>query len=152
MAAINTTIVSMVLNATLPVATAAKPSPASSTTLGLSTTAAMQINLTSNTNATGAGTEITNANGYTTHGKAFTSITGVTSSSGGSAVTTLPGTGDSATFLWLASGAGLTIFGLNIIDSSFVQAWFGNFNGAPITVAAGNSFQIATNALNISLT
>jgi hypothetical protein len=33
-----------------------------------------------------------------------------------------------------------------------VRTWFGNFNGQPIAVANGNTFQIALNAITISLT
>src|ERR1035438_9657582 len=73
MAAIDATMVSAILNNTLPVATGAKPTNA---WLGMVTTSAMYIRLNS-TASTGAasGTQLVNAYGYLTNGTQFTSIT-----------------------------------------------------------------------------
>ena len=151
MAAIDATMVSAILNNTLPVASGAKPTNA---WLGLVTTAAMKIRLDStNPTAAAMGTQLVGAYGYTTGGISFTSVTGVTSSSAGSSVS-LPGSGDASTFLWTntSGGSGWTIVSLDITDSGQTRSWWAPFNGQPITVANLNSFQIATAAITVSLT
>jgi hypothetical protein len=151
MAAIDATMVSAILNNTLPVATGAKPTNA---WLGMVTTSAMYIRLNSTlSTAAASGTQLVNAYGYLTNGKQFTSVTGVTSSSAGSSVS-LPGSGDASTFLWTntAGGSGWTIVSLDITDSAQTRSWWAPFNGQPITVANLNSFQIAASAITVSLT
>ena len=154
MAAIDQAMVSQILNNTLPVAASAKPTNA---WLGMVTTSAMKIRLDStNPTAAAAGTQLASGNGYTTGGNSFTSITGVTASSSGSSVV-LPGSGDASTFLWTNTSGGWSIMGLDITDSAGTRSWFAYFNGTSsgitaITVASGNSFQIAQGAVTISLT
>ena len=151
MAAIDATMVSAILNNTLPVAAGAKPTNA---WLGMVTTSAMYIRLNSTlSTAAASGTQLVNAYGYLTNGKQFTSVTGVTSSSAGSSVS-LPGSGDASTFLWTntSGGSGWTIVSLDITDSGQTRSWWAPFNGQPITVANLNSFQIATAAITVSLT
>jgi hypothetical protein len=37
---------------------------------------------------------------------------------------------------------------LEITDSGAARVWFGNWNGQPITVANGNTFQVAADAIS----
>jgi hypothetical protein len=146
MAAIDTAWVSKILNASLPVGVTAANPGVQVTAL---TAAAMMIALTSTDNSAGAGSQLANGNGYVTNGKSFTA-SGSTSSAGSSV--SLPAAGDASTFLWTNTSGGWTIYGLNITSSTQVRTFFGNFNGAPITIAALNSFQIAQSAITVSLT
>ena len=142
MAAIDNTMISNILNATLPCGTTAKPAVFTA----LSSAAGMKLKLTSTAStASASGTELTGS-GYTAGGTALTNSS--SASSAGSAVT-LPAT---AAVSWTnASGGNWVINSLEITDNAGVRAWYGLFNGAPITVANGNTFQIAVNAVTVSL-
>jgi hypothetical protein len=69
-------------------------------------------------------------------------------SSSGSAVT-LPA---STALSWTnSSGGAWSIQSFDLTDSAGTRAWFGNFTGAPISVANGNTFQVAVGGISISL-
>lgn len=144
MAAIDQTIVSAFLNATLPTGTAGVPGTAFGTPLGAS---AMKLKLTSTaSSASASGTELTGT-GYTAGGTAFS--TASTASSSGSAVTCPKTTAISWTN---GSGGAWSIVSCELTGNSGTRAWFGNFNGQPISVANGNTFQVAADAISVSLT
>lgn len=129
---------SKILNATLPTGTAGVPGTAFGT-LGAS---AMKLKLFSTASSgSSAGTELTGT-GYTTGGTAFS--TQSTASSAGSNVTCPHTTAISWTN---GSGSSWTIVSLEIVDSTPARVWFGNWNGQPITVANGNTFQVAADAI-----
>src|SRR6266487_2417968 len=59
----------------------------------------------------------------------------------------------------LTGGSGYTTGGtawstasLEIVDSVPVRVWYGNWNGQPISVATGNTFQVAAEAIVATLT
>lgn len=142
MAAIDQTLVSNILNATLP--TGASGAPGSFTNL---TGTAMKVRLNSTAStASAAGTELTGS-GYTTGGTAVPGAS--TASSAGSSVT-LPHGG---ALSWTnASGGAWSIVSLDVTTSGGTRTWFGNFTGQPIAVANGNTFQVAADAITVSLT
>jgi len=142
MAAIDQGMVSKILNATTP--TGASGIPGTFTALSAT---AMKVRLNSTVStASAAGTEITSGGGYTTGGTAIT--TASTASSAGSAVT-LPG----AALTWTnSSGSAWSIASFDLTDGAGVRTWYAPFTGQPITVANGNTFQIAIGGISISLT
>jgi hypothetical protein len=108
-----------------------------------------KVRLTSTlSTATAAGTELTGS-GYTTGG---TSLSGNTFSAAASGATTGPAT--SALSWTNASGGTWSIVSVEIWDSAGtpLRWWYGPFTGQPISVANGNTFQIAIAALAVSLT
>jgi hypothetical protein len=136
MAALDQAMVSKVLNSTC--------SATAFTTL----TTAFKIRLDSSAaSASAAGTEITGGSGYTTGGQ-NTSAPFASTSSSGSAVT-IPHT---AVLTWTNSGSTWSIVSLDLTDGAGVRTYFGNWNGQPISVANGNTFQVALDAISISLT
>lgn len=131
---------SAILNANLPVGAAGVPG----TQLAALNAGAMKLKLTS-TASTGSasGTELTGS-GYTAGGTAFS--TQSTASSSGSNVTMPGGAG---TISWTnASGGAWSIVSLEITDAAPIRVWYGNWNGQPISVANGNTFQVASNAIS----
>jgi hypothetical protein len=131
---------SLMLNANLPVGAAGIPG----TQLTALPATAMKLKLTS-TASTGSasGTEITGS-GYTAGGIAST--TASTVSSAGSNVTLPAGT---SPFTWTnASGGAWSIVSLELTDGSGGRVWYGNWNGQPISVANGNTFAVAANAIS----
>ena len=142
MAAIDQALVSKILNATTPTGAAGIPG----TYTALSATA-MKIRLNSTVStAAAAGTEITSGGGYTTGGSAITAAS--TASTAGSAVT-LP----AAALTWTnSSGSAWSIASFDLTDGAGVRAWWAPFTGQPISVANGNTFQIAIGGISISLT
>ena len=138
MSALDQAMVSKVLNSTC--------SATAFTTL----TTAFRIRLDSSAaSASAAGTEITGT-GYTAGGQ-NSSAPFASTSSAGSAVT-VPHT---ALLSWTnGSGGAWSIVSLNLNDGagSPVRTYFGNWNGQPISVANGNTFQVAVDAVSISLT
>jgi len=141
MAAIDQTMVSNILNATLPTGTTGKPSAFTA----LSSAGGMKVRLTStDSTASAAGTTLTGT-GYSD----TVLTTSSTASSAGSAVT-LPGV--SGGISWTnASGGNWVIHSIEVQDNANTRAWFGNFTGDPITVANGNTFAIAQNAVSVGL-
>jgi hypothetical protein len=147
MAAIDQTLVSLILNALTPTGAAGIPGTALGTPLG-TTAMHLRLNSTAST-ASAAGTEIVNGTGYSSGG--FTSLGASTTSSAGSAVG-VPLTTQSAT-----ATSTWSIVSLDLTSNAGVRGWFGNFNGQPIGVAIGNTFQItggsgAAAGIQISLT
>jgi hypothetical protein len=129
----------LVLNALLPVGTGGIPG----TQLTALPATAMKLKLTS-TASTGSasGTEITGT-GYTSGG--ISSTTASTPSSSGSSVTLPSGT---SPFSWTnGSGGSWSIVSLELTDGSGGRVWYGNWSGQPITVANGNTFAVAANAI-----
>lgn len=142
MAAIDQTMVSNILNATTPTGTSG--APGSFSAVG-GTAMKVRLNSTAST-ASAAGTEIASGGGYTTGGQAVPAAS--TASSAGSAVT-LPA---SSALSWTnSSGGAWSIVSMDLTSSAGTRTWFGNFNGQPISVANGNTFQIAVGAVSISL-
>jgi hypothetical protein len=123
------------------------------TTLGTSaptlftTPAKVRLTSTVSTNTT-AGTELTGS-GYTTGG---TSLAGNLFTAAAAGATTGPGT--SALSWTNASGGAWSIASVEIWDSAGtpLRWWYGAFTGQPISVANGNTFQIAVGALSVTLT
>ena len=135
-----------VINATAP--TGATAGAAGTQALGFSTSAAKKVRLNSTSStATAAGTELTGT-GYTAGGPAFTeSQTAITSPTNS---ITLPKT---TVLSWTnSSGSAWSIQSLDITDSAAVRTWWGDFTGAPVSVANGNTFQVAVNGISITLT
>ena len=133
-------LITNVLNSSLPTASGGKP--ASFTNYATTLAMTMRQNSTLST-ASAAGTELPNGSGYVTNGAALGQST---ASSGGSAVT-LP----AATTSWTnGSGGAWTIESMDILDSSQVRGWWGPWNGQPISIAIGNTFQVAANAVSAS--
>jgi hypothetical protein len=141
MAAIDQTMVSNILNATTP--TGASGAPGSFSAVGGT---AMKVRLNSTaSSASAAGTELTGT-GYTAGGTAVPAAS--SASSAGSSVT-LPA---SSALSWTnGSGGAWSIVSMDLTSSAGTRAWFGNFNGQPISVANGNTFQIAVGGVTISL-
>jgi len=130
---------SAMLNANLPVGSAGVPG----TALAAMNAGAMYLKLTS-TASTGASSGIELANtggGYTTNGLAFSNQ--CTASSAGSNVT-MPAT---AAMSWTMTFAA-SIVSLEITDHVQLRGFFGNWNGQPIAVANGNTFQVAIAAIS----
>lgn len=152
MPAIENTMISNILNATLPTGTTG--APAAFTALG-GTAMKLRINSTASS-ASAIGTEITVAN--TTGGTVYAAggwtlgTTSSTASSAGSAVG-VPFITQSFT---VQTGA-LSIVSLDITSSGATRAWYGNFTGQPINVAIANTFQVtggsgAAAGIQVSLT
>ena len=107
----------------------------------------VRLNSTASTAST-PGTEIGNGGGYVTGGQ--TSTAPFASTSRPAVAVTIPNT---AILTWTnSSGGAWSIVSLDLNDGAGVRTWFGNFTGQPISVAIGNTFQIAVNAISISLT
>lgn len=138
MAAIDQAMVSKILNAT------------TSATAFATLTTGFKVRLSSSaSSASAAGTELSGT-GYTAGGQT-SSAPFASTSSAGSAVT-IPHT---AVLTWTnGSGGAWSIVSLDLTDGNGtpVRTWFGNFTGQPISVANGNTFQIAVDAISISLT
>lgn len=141
MAGMSNALISKLLNATTP--TGASGAPGSFAAYG---GASMKITLHSAaSSAASAGAELANGNGYATGGQNVGNQS--STSSNGSSVT-LPAV---AALSWTNSSGGWSIVGFELTDSAGVRTWFGNFTGQPISVAAGNTFQIAVGGITIGL-
>jgi hypothetical protein len=136
--AIDQTRSSGMLNANLPTGTSGAPG----TQLAALNAGAMKLKLT-NTASSGSasGTEISGS-GYTAGGTAFG--TASTVSSAGSNVTLPAGSAIS----WTNGGSAWSIVSLEITDAAPIRVWYGNWNGQPIAVAGGNTFQVAVAAIS----
>jgi hypothetical protein len=150
MGAIDNTMINNILNATLPTATGGKPTATYWTAGGLSVSAAMKMRLDSTApTAAAAGTEITlgaGGSGYSAGGFTLGASTAASAQS-----VTLPSANQS-----FVAGSGGTVttpgvVGLDITDSAAVRSWWGLFNGEPISIANGNTFQVAANAVTVTL-
>jgi hypothetical protein len=132
---------SNILNATTPTGTSGAPG-----TFTAFAGSAMKVRLNSTSSTASAnGTQLTGT-GYTAGGTAVPAAS--TASSSGSNVT-LPAT--SALSWTNGSGGSWSIQSFDLTDSAAARSWFGDFNGAPITVANGNTFQIAVAGISIGV-
>lgn len=143
MAALAQGMVSNIINSTSP--TGASGAPGTWTAMGGS---AMKVQLTSDApTASSEGTQLTAGTGYTTGGQAVPAAS--SASSNGSSVT-LPAT---SAMSWTNGGTTWSIVGFNLVDNAATtRSWFGTFTGQPISVANGNTFQIAIGGITLSLT
>jgi hypothetical protein len=141
MAGLPNTLISNILNATTPTGTSG--APGSFTAFAGS---AMKVRLNSTSSSASAnGTQLTGT-GYTAGGTAVPAAS--TASSSGSNVT-LPAT--SALSWTNGSGGSWSIQSFDLTDSAAARSWFGDFNGAPISIANGNTFTIAVGGISIGL-
>jgi len=141
MAGLPNTLISNILNATTPTGTSGAPG---SFTAFAGSAMKVRLNSTSST-ASANGTQITGT-GYTAGGTAVPASS--TASSSGSNVT-LPAT--SALSWTNGSGGSWSIQSFDLTDSAAARSWFGDFNGAPISIANGNTFTIAVAGISIGL-
>ena len=147
MAAIDQTLVSLILNALTPTGAAGIPGTALGTPFGAG---AMKLRLNSTLSTASAfGTEIVNGTGYAAGG--FTALGQSAASAAGSAVG-VPLTTQSAT-----ATSAWSIASLDITGNAGTRGWFGPFNAQPVAVGIGNTFQItggsgAAAGIQISLT
>jgi hypothetical protein len=148
MPAIDNTQISNVLNALTP--TGAAGIPGAFTAFAAS---AMKLRLNSTlSTASAAGTDIgTQTSGYTAGG--FTlGTTASTASSAGSAVGV-----PFITQSFVSSGSPTAVVSFDLTSSAAVRGFWGPFNGQPVNVASGNTFQItggsgAAAGIQVSLT
>jgi hypothetical protein len=152
MAAIDNALISILLNALTPTGAAGIPGTAVGTPVG---TSAMRIRLNS-TLSTGAaaGTEIaTQSSGYITATNGGWLLAGAsTASSAGSAVG-VPLTTQS----FVSNGSPTNVVSFDLVGNTGQRGFWGPFNGQPVAVASGNTFQVvggsgAAAGLQISLT
>lgn len=150
MAAIDQALVSILLNGLTPTGAAGIPGTAIGTPVG---TSAMRIRLNSTlSTAAAAGTEIsTQTSGYTA-GTGWNALGQSTTSSSGSAVG-VPLTTQS----FVSNGSPTNVLSLDLTGSAGQRGFWGPFNGQPIAVASGNTFQVtggsgAAAGIQISLT
>jgi hypothetical protein len=141
MAGMSNAMIDKLINATTPTGTAGIPG-----TFAAYSGSAMKLKLTSTaSSASASGTELTGT-GYTAGGQAFANAIGA--SSAGSGVT-MPIT---TALSWTnTSGGAWSVQSFELTDNAGVRTWFGNFTGAPISVANGNTFQIAVAGITIGL-
>ena len=150
--AIDNTMIGLILNALTPTGVAGIPGTALGTPLG---TLAMRIRLNS-TLSTGAaaGTEIaTQTSGYTTATNGGWLLTGQSTGAGTPTVIGVPLT----TMSFVSNGSPTAVVSFDLQGNSGTRAWWGPFNGQPVNVASGNTFQVtggsgASAGLQISLT
>src|SRR5215471_13886027 len=120
-----------VINASTPTgASAANPG----TQVAAFNASAMKVRLNSTSStATAAGTEIASGGGYTTGGQAFTESQTAISSPTNSI--SLPKT---TALSWTnSSGGAWSIQSMDLTDGTGTRAWWGDFTGAPVSVANG---------------
>lgn len=150
MAAIDNTLIATLLNYLTPTGTAGINGTAIGTPLG---TTAMKIRLSS-TASTGAaaGTELsTQTSGYT-NGTGWTSL-GQSTSTGTPIVVGVPLTTQS----FVSNGSPTNVYSFDLEGNGGQRGFWGPFNGAPVAVASGNTFQVVGGAaaaagIQISLT
>jgi hypothetical protein len=150
MAAIDQALVSILLNGLTPTGAAGIPGTAIGTPVG---TSAMRIRLNSTlSTAAAAGTEIsTQTSGYTA-GTGWNALGQSAVSSAGSAVG-VPLTTQS----FVSNGSPTNVVSLDLTGSAGQRGFWGPFNGQPVAVASGNTFQVtggsgAAAGIQISLT
>lgn len=139
MAGMSNSLIDKIVNATTPTGTSGAPGTFAAYGAG-----SMKVKLTSTAStAAASGTEITGT-GYTANGQNVGNQSAA--SSAGSGVT-LPAT---AALSWTNGGTTWSIVSFELLDSANVRTWFGNFTGQPISVANGNTFQIAVGGITIN--
>lgn len=140
MSGMSNAMIDKLVNATTPTGTGGIPG-----TFAAYGGSAMKVKLTSTaSSAASSGTELTGT-GYTAGGASLSSAS--TASSSGSGVTLPAGSALSWTN---GSGGTWSIVSFELTDSAGARTWFGSFNGQPISVANGNTFQIAVGGISIS--
>lgn len=150
MPAIDNTMISNILNATTPTGgTAGFPSAFTALAAGI-----MKIRLNNTlSTASAAGTEIaTQTSGYTNATGWVLGTTSSTASAAGSAVGV-----PFITQSFVSNGSPTAVVSFDLTSSAGVRAWWGPFNGQPVNVANGNTFQVvggsgAAAGIQISLT
>ena len=134
MAGMSNTLIDKIVNATTPTGTSGAPG-----TFTAYAASGMKVRLNSAaSSAASAGTELTGAASL---------ANAVTASSGGTGVS-VPAT--SALSWTNTSGGAWSIVSFDLTDSAGARTWFGNFTGQPISVANGNTFQIAVGGITIN--
>jgi hypothetical protein len=152
MAAIDNTMIGLILNALTPTGTAGIPGTALGTPLG---TSAMRIRLNS-TLSTGAaaGTELTTqTSGYITATNGGWLLANASTTSGTPVVVGVP----AVTQSFVSNGSPTAVVSFDLQGNTGTRAWWGPFNGQPVNVASGNTFQVvggsgAAAGIQISLT
>ena len=150
MAAIDQALVSILLNGLTPTGAAGIPGTAIGTPVG---TSAMRIRINNTlSTASAAGTEIpTQTSGYT-NGTGWSSLGASTASAAGSAVG-VPLTTQS----FVSNGSPTAVVSFDLTGNGGQRGFWGPFNGQPVNVASGNTFQVVGGAagaagIQISLT
>lgn len=88
-------------------------------------------------------TEITSGGGYVTGGQTFTAV----------AVTIANPVFPASALSWINSSAGVwLIVGLEVVDGAPLRWLFGSWTGQPVSVAIGNTFQVAASAVTADAT
>jgi hypothetical protein len=149
MAAIDNALISILLNGLTPTGTAGIPGTAIGTPVG---TTAMKIRLNSTlSTASAAGTDIgTQTSGYSAGGWLLANASTV--SSAGSAVGV-----PAVTQSFVSSGSPTAVVSFDLTGNGAQRGFWGPFNGQPVNVASGNTFQVtggsgAAAGIQISLT
>ena len=135
MAAIDNTLIGLILNALTPTGAAGIPGTALGTPVG---TSAMRIRLNS-TLSTGAaaGTELsTQTSGYT-NGTGWSSL-GQSTTSGTPVVVGVPLTTQS----FVSNGLPTNVVSFDLTGSAAQRGFWGPFNAQPVAVGSGNTFQV----------
>jgi hypothetical protein len=150
MAAIDQALVSILLNGLTPTGAAGIPGTAIGTPVG---TSAMRIRLNSTlSTAAAAGTEIaTQTSGYTS-GTGWVMANASAVSAAGTAVGV-----PAVTQSFVSNGAPTNVVSFDLTGSAGQRGFWGPFNGQPVAVASGNTFQVvggsgAAAGIQISLT
>jgi len=147
MAAIDNTLIGLILNALTPTGAAGIPGTALGTPVG---TTAMKLRLNSTASSGAAfGTEIVNGTGYSAGG--WTSL-GQSTSAGTPIVVGVPLTTQSAT-----ATSAWSIVSFDLVGNGAQRGFWGLFNAQPVVVGIGNTFQVTGGAaaaagIQISLT
>jgi len=96
--------------------------------------------------ATTAGTELSSI-GYTTGGGAFVGTAFTTSTAGS------PISGPVANVIsWVNGGASTwELVSVDLTDTAAIRLWWGLWNGQPVPVIVGNTFQIGLNGLTLGI-
>ena len=152
MAAIDNTLIGLILNALTPTGTAGIPGTALGTPVG---TSAMRIRLNS-TLSTGAaaGTELTTqTSGYTTAVNGGWLLANASTTSGTPVVVGVP----AVTQSFVSNGSPTAVVSFDLQGNAGQRGFWGPFNGQPVNVASGNTFQVvggsgAAAGIQISLT
>ena len=150
MAAIDQALVSILLNGLTPTGAAGIPGTAIGTPVG---TAAMRIRLNSTLSTAAAfGTELTTQTSGYTAGTGWVMANASAVSSAGSAVGV-----PAVTQSFVSNGSPTAVVSFDLTGSAAQRGFWGPFNGQPVNVASGNTFQVtggsgAAACIQISLT
>jgi hypothetical protein len=130
-------MIANILGATVPSGAAGIPG-----TFTVLAASAMKIRLSSTAStAAAAGTELTTQSSGYTAGTGWASL-GVCTGTGTPIVYGVPFTTQS----FVSNGSPTAVQSFDLESSAGVRAWFGPFNGAPVNVNSGNTFQVVGGA------